>query len=431
MVKNVELKIDWEKANSLDLAARAEYFDNLAEQIAKYSENKENCVEVMAGNQKCLVLPEYKELFLTCYNEFDVSRVLAKKIEGKSLEEKMEYFNTLAKKIARMPKEDAVLVPYGKKSCTVDKKYASLFTAAYREFSKARLELKKLTAPTIIIDYDKARKLDAEKRADYFVSLLSKIIEVPLREDAEIVSIGRMSQKVNKNDISVFTECYNEFDKAKREFEKQVEKKLSDSKVISIRESQISKKSNQEKMNFYLDTLMSIVDSKKKKNPVERTLGSKTYFIDSTDAQAFDVAVNGYLEAKQLYKKELREMTVQHDYEVDKNIINSLSTEERRDYLEELVKKIIGREIFGPTEEVHRGKDSYVINKIDVKTFKYCVSSIYGIKHMLEAQRKASGDIIFTNVMEKNPIEFENLEDDDDKKKKQDDKVKKGKEKKK
>ncbi|MDE6142287.1 MAG: hypothetical protein K2G03_06755, partial [Bacilli bacterium] len=207
MVKNVELKIDWIKANSLDLEKRAEYFDNLAEQIAKASENAENCVSVMAGSQECFVLPEYEEMFKTCYNEFDVSRVLANKVKGKSLEEKMTYFNDLAKKIACIPKEEAVTVPYGKKTCTVDKKYAGLFTAAYREFTKAKLELKKLTTPTVKIDYDKARSLDPEQRADYFANLLSKIMEVPLRDDAEEVTIGRLRQKVNKNDVSIFTEC--------------------------------------------------------------------------------------------------------------------------------------------------------------------------------------------------------------------------------
>ncbi|MDE6292984.1 MAG: hypothetical protein K2L98_04810, partial [Bacilli bacterium] len=190
--------------------------------------------------------------FKTCYNEFDVSRVLAAKVKGKSLEEKMEYFNSLAKKISRIPKTDAVKVPYGNKSCMIDRKYAGLFVASYREFAKARAELKWLSTPTVTIDYDKAKNLDPERKADYFASLLSKIAEVPLREDAEIVTIGRLSQKVNLNDIEVFKTVYNEFEKAKKEYEIETTKKIIENKVVAVKESALNRKSNKEKMEFFL-----------------------------------------------------------------------------------------------------------------------------------------------------------------------------------
>ena len=398
MVKNVELKIDLKLADSLDLTARAEYFDNLAEQIAKASENADNCVKVMAGSQECFVLPEYEEMFKTCYNEFDVSRVLAKKIEGKTLEEKMEYFNTLAKKIARFPKTEAVKVPYGNKTCMIDKKYAGLFTAAYREFTKAKKELKALSTPTVTIDYDKAKGLDSEKRADYFASLLLEIGKVPLRDDAELVSIGRLSQKVNKNDIEVFKTCYMEFENAKKEFENEAVEKMTAAKVAAVREAEITKKSNKEKMDFYLDILLNIVSSEDKKFVVRKNIGSKVYTVDVRDEAAFNIAEKGYYEARRLYKIELREMAIQHEYQVDKEYMNKLTDEERQEYLEKLAEKIIKREIFGETVEVHRGKNTYKINKIDVKTFKYCESSISGIKHMLQVRAKASNRLTLSDI---------------------------------
>ncbi len=417
MVKNVELKIDFKKADALDLAARAEYFDNLAEQIAKISENADNCVVVMAGSQKCFVLPEYEEMFKTCYNEFDVSRVLAKRVEGKTLEEKMEYFNTLAKKIARFPKTEAVKVPYGNKSCTVDKKYASLFIASYREFTKAKKELKALTTPTVTIDYDKVKSLDSEKRADYFASLLLEIGKVPLRDDAELVTIDRLSQKVNKNDIEVFKTCYMEFENAKKEYEEDCSKKIEEAKVVAIREAEITKKSNKEKMDFYLDILFSIVNSNNKKHVVRRNIGSKVYTIDVADEAIFNIAEKGYYEASKLYKIEMREMAVQHKYQVDKAYMNKLSTEERKDYLEELIQKILKRNLFGDTVEVHRGKKTYTINRVDVKTFKYCESSISGIKHMLQIKDKASNSLKMSDFEwghsknTDNALEIEDLEE--------------------
>lgn len=412
MVKNVELKIDWVKADSLEISQRAEYFDNLAEQIAKASENETDKKKVMAGSQVCYISAKYEELFLTCYNEFDVSRVLAGKTNGKTLEEKMNYFNTLAKKIANMPKEKPVSVPYGNKKCTVDEKYAGLFVAAYREFSKAKKELKELSKPTVVIDYEKASKLSNEKRADYFLSLIKLISEQPLKDDAEVVSVGKLSQKINKKDEEVFRTCYNEFEKAQSLYDEETKIRIKDAK--NAVKKALENKSNKDRMDYYLEILTNIVTAKIKGHQVEKYIGSKSYIINISDVEEFDEAVAEYTKAKMLYEKEQEQLAKQQEYEIDKSYINKLSVEDRRDYLEDLLKKIINRELFMKTVVVHRGKESYTINAIDKKTYTYCESSISGIKHMLAAQTKTTKTINIADMEWKDSDNLEIIGDDEE-----------------
>lgn len=317
MVTNVQLKIDWEKANSLEISKRAEYFDNLAEEIEKASENASDIIKVMAGSQECYISAKYEELFSICYSEFTISKVLAEKTEGKSLEEKMEYFNTLARKIEATPKKHAISVPYGNKTCMVDEKYASLFMTSYREFVKARRQLK----------------------------LLNK----------------------SSND-------------EKRE--------------ISIKNIAINKKSNKERMEYYFDILTSIIRNKNKNNCIKRTIASSTYTIDVADEKVFDIAIRGYIESKTLYTKEIHQLAIQHEYEVDTDYVNSASIEEKRVYFERLLDKIKNREIFAESVIVNHDKEDFTINKIDKDTFVSCVSSLSDIKNMLAIKERVSNNLV-------------------------------------
>lgn len=413
MVNNVELKIDWVKADSLELSQRAEYFDNLAEQIAKASENESDKKKVMAGSQVCYISAKYEELFSTCYTEFDVARVLADKVKGKTLEEKMNYFNTLAKKIANIPKEKPVSVPYGNKKCMVDEKYAGLFVAAYREFSKAKKELKELSKPTVTIDYEKASKMSNEERADYFLSLIKIISEQPLKDDAEVITIGKVSQKVNKKDEEIFATCFKEFEKARALYDEEAKVKIKEAK--NAVKKALDNKTNKERMDYYLETLTDIVTANQKGHQVERYIGSKRYIINIGAVEEFDEAVAEYTKAKMLYVKEQEQLAKQKEYEVDKSYINKLSVEDRRNYLEELLNKIINRELFMKTVVVHRGKESYTINAIDKKTYTYCETSISGIKHMLAAEAKANKGIDISNMEWKNSETLEVIGDDEEK----------------
>lgn len=398
MVTNVELKIDWKKANSLELSKRAEYFDNLAEKIAKASENASDIKRVMAGSQECYISEKYEELFSICYNEVDISRVLAKKIEGKTLEERMEYFNTLAKKIAKMPKENAVEVPYGKRYCMVDAKYAGLFVACYREFIKAKEQLKEQSKPTVTIDYDKVATLTAEKRADYYANLLSDISKAELRSDAELVTIDGVSQTVNKNDKDVFVQCYKGFKNAKREYEKEVENKLKKKILSAINEKVNGIKDNKEKMDFYLNLLTAIVSKKEKKNCVARSIGSSSYMIDGADTDIFDMAVKGYGEAKYLYAKERHQMSVHHDNEVDKTKAKLVSIEEKTKIDKDNIKEFKVK--------------SLLVNKKKFKSFVAGVAGIVGLIVVTAAGLKVTKNIFTKNNNPKNiALEAEALEE--------------------
>lgn len=421
MVDFVELKIDWKKANSLDLKGRAEYFDNLAEKIAKASVNEDDKKQVLAGDQVCYIAAKYEELFLTCYKEFDVSRTLAKKVEGKTLEEQMDYFNTLAKKISKIEKVNPVSVPYGNRTCKIEAKYAGLFEASYREFAKCQRELKRLKQPTVTIDYKVANGLNNEKRADYFADLLKTITKVPLRDDAELVTIDRLSQKVNKNDIEVFKECFNEFMKSKKAFEKEYEELLKKAdeevkekaeKIVEETKKVTKKKSYKQIMDANLEVLTKIVSKPKTGRCVRKYIGSAAYIISINDEKIFDQAKNNYLEAKMKYTREIRQMARQHEYEIDKKVVNKLDDEERKDYLENLLNNIINREIFMDTVEVNYNGQTYTINEVDKKTFKYCESTISGLKHMLAVHRKASKNIIFADNNWNNPNNFEVIDGD-------------------
>lgn len=132
----------------------------------------------------------------------------------KTLEERTEYFNTLAKEIAASPKIDTIKVPLGKNASAIVNKWDEMiFLQCFSEYSKAKRAIAASKNPSYTIDWDYVNSLEsAEKRAEYFENLCGKIDAV---EKFETVTIPYRNHSfvINKIDAEIFKQAIGEFEK--------------------------------------------------------------------------------------------------------------------------------------------------------------------------------------------------------------------------
>ena len=130
----------------------------------------------------------------------------------KSLEERADYFNNLAIKIAAATKNITTKIQVGGISVLVNVEDAWTFRQCYYENQAARRAILKQNEPSYMIDWKYVNSLfNSKLRADYFENLCEKIDAVKKTDPVEVSIKGRV-YIVNKKDKEIFIKAYQEFE---------------------------------------------------------------------------------------------------------------------------------------------------------------------------------------------------------------------------
>ncbi|MDE6142379.1 MAG: hypothetical protein K2G03_07220, partial [Bacilli bacterium] len=154
-ISDVELskfRIDWNFVNSLEsLEERAEYFNNLAKEIA--AAPKTEPTRVPLGKSYAIVNKCDEMLFLQCFTEFSnaTRAIKASKNPSYTIDweyvnsldsamKKAEYFEDLCGKIDSVEKFKTVTITFRGRTFTINEVDAAIFSQAMQEFEKNYLQ---------------------------------------------------------------------------------------------------------------------------------------------------------------------------------------------------------------------------------------------------------------------------------------------------
>lgn len=239
--KSLNIKIDWEKANSLTTKERLEYFDNLAETIARVPVYEP--VMVLCGsNDPFIVNRTDQEMFRTCYDEARKAKIkldLArknkeegikpnlsfdiKKYNALSCKERINYCMQIINQINLAPVEGTgVRRQIGKSILSIDSIYAQSFDCACNGYVLAKRDY------ACEIDWDKVAQFKTpQERLNYFDKIAENISKLPTKDgETEKATCGAHIYTIKKGYKNTFETCYDEVKKAEKEIKEEKALKL-------------------------------------------------------------------------------------------------------------------------------------------------------------------------------------------------------------
>lgn len=246
-----KFKIDEEAVAKMTLEERLVYFNDLCIQISNPKYVKDPAKSITLGKRYCLVNECDVDIYIECHNRYGETSIELERQRNnaiglqaalnfanqkikiadvevgtssfhidwdlvssfETLEEKAEYFNNFAIKIASSPKTEPKRIPLGKSSVTINACDELVFMQCYNEYNKLQKAIKARKKPSYTIDWDYVNTLEsAEQRAEYFEDLCGKIDAV---EKFKTVDIPFRNHKftVNEVDAEVFFQAMKEFEK--------------------------------------------------------------------------------------------------------------------------------------------------------------------------------------------------------------------------
>lgn len=428
-------KIDWEYANYLSSIGqwkkRADYFENLASKIKKYSDvskNKLVPVPIWKDRNPALIDQRYAEIFEICFNEHDnalkkenienlfeseiPSEIDYKKIVSLSSEKREAYVLDCINKIIRTPfkGEDAYLVSFSDVAYTIDRKYAKIYeqyknlyeaptSTIIEKISKTAedyVNLKNKIMHRISISnmdcYDYKSQKDKEEMK-VIVNDVNKYLK--LQEDLKYFMKDSKDYHLLETpfDVDKIFSIYEKFNQ-KQKIKPNVlnfSKILVKAEKFKINWKEIARLSIKDKIETLEKAMLAMINAPKE-NTTSVNVDDTSYIINKKDERVFNKC---YKEYKKIYfpvynnnfsakfsgnLSQMPEEPINNQipketkkFKIDYKKVSRMSIKEKVDYFSKLMLEIQNV----PKENaisIDIDDTNYVINKKDEKVFRKCCS---------------------------------------------------------
>ncbi len=238
-------RIDWDLVNSFEtLEQRAEYFNNLAKQIA--SSPKGETTRVPLGKNSSAVVNKCdKMIFEKCWSEWvkATQAIQARKKPSytidwnyvnalKTAEQKAAYFENLCGKIDAVEKHKTVDIPFRNHVFTINEVDAEVFSQAMKEFEKNYLQALK-------------EKKEAEQ---------ARLAEIARKQEEE-----RLAEEKRKEEERLAAEKKKEEERLEQE---RIQKAIEDARKLEEQQKQKAEQEEQERL-AKLEELAKAAEAKK------------------------------------------------------------------------------------------------------------------------------------------------------------------------